>query len=191
MVLSDNQERLLSAVRAAADRLPVGGCATTEELGRVHDRTRAPIGADAARKVMGRLEKRSLVSGAGSGAQRTWRLTGAGLELIDDVRPPKSGAQSGDTVGRGYTVLEELTLSDLLDRRSEQGSVDSDVLVYVVAGTVDARNTEHAYRQIAKQVYAPRQHLDGVVTIRSVAIDGKRWKVTPVNVKADTTVTIG
>ena len=205
--LTDNQERLLAALRAEGE----GEFLTTEQLGRVRDRYRQQITTDSARKVMGRLEDRGLVSGEGSGRERKWWLTDAGVELINLARPPRSESESGES-GRPYTVLEETTLAALLTRalaphvandpdsreRLERVSLllqieEVDRQVYVVVGEVEARNTEHAFRQVAKDVYADRaaQSDEEVLTVQSVAVDGKRWKVVPVNVKADPRVTIG
>lgn len=181
--LSDNQERVLAFVRG---RRP-----TTAQLATVRDRGRNPLG-DAARKVAGRLEDRGLLVGEGAGATRVWWLTPAGTELIDELRPPSTRSKSNGAPSRPYVVLEQTTLHELVDRGDGR-----DLVVYVVAAEVEARNTEHAYRQVAKSVYGVRasQHdlwdEDGEYVVPSVAIDGGRWKVEQVTPKQDISVSIG
>lgn len=192
--LSDNQQRLMAAIR---DTDPAWQ--TTEQLGAVRDRDRQQLGADAARKAMGRLESRDLAEGEGNGKARRWWLTAAGLDAINELRPPKSEVESG-AEGRTYTVLEQTTLHTLMERCAVGDVLEDlaaifeeleDQQVFVIAGVVTARNTEHAFRQVGKDVYGRRDYDDDVVSVPSVAVDGKRWKVVPVNVKAEPTVTIG
>lgn len=205
--LSDNQERVLAFIRGTGPD-GRGGCSGAK-LETVRDRARNPLG-DAARKVAGRLESRGLVRGEGSGAGRWWWLTPAGLELIDEIRPRSAGSKSNGTPSRPYVVLEQTTLAELLVRELGDaaaaavlegvGAHDEDLRtseVYVIAAEVEARNTEHAYRQVAKGVYGVRasQHdlwdEDGEYVVPSVAIDGGRWKVELVKPKQDISVSIG
>lgn len=199
--LTDNQERLLAAIRAEQGRNPRVAL-TSAALGQVRDRHRNPLG-DAARKVAGRLESRGLIASDGHGAGRTWALTDAGQALIDERQPVSAGSQSDGPRLRPYVVLEQTTLGELYSRyaRENGGLLELDdvraVEVYVIVAEPQARNTEHAYRQVAKEVYGPRasQHdlwdEEGVYEVSSVAIDASRWKVEQVRPKQDISVSIG
>ena len=199
--LSDNQLRLMVAIRDSES------LQSTAMLGTVRTRDRSAIGADAARKVLLRAEARGLVTGEGVGQERTWNLTPEGRAAVDELRPARAGGDDATGV-RGYVVLEELQLAELVLRLvAGQQSVPAEVLealaehkVYVPAASVTARNTEHAFRQVAKTVY---RHRDGgwredpededgeVLTVPSIAIDEKRFKVQPVNARRGLTVSVG
>lgn len=192
--LSDNQVRVMAVLRDGEQPL------TTERLGRVRDRGRNPLGSDAVRKLLTRLQARNLVTGDGTGATREWRLTDLGEAAINEAKPPKTGVESAGTDGRPYTVLEQTSLHALIERCSKADALEdlaafleeiADAEVYVIAGQTEARNTEHAFRKVAKEVYADRESDDGEVTVPSVAIDGKRWKITPVRVFSEPSVAIG
>lgn len=194
--LSDNQLRLMAAIRDSES------VQNTAMLGTIRTRDRSQIGADAARKVLLRAEARGLVTGDGVGQDRTWSLTPSGLAAVDELRPARAGEDASGV--RGYVVLEELQLAELVGRLAV---VDSEVLdalgdqqVYVVAASVTARNTEHAFRQAAKTVYAGRTtgwqedpaNEDGeILTVPSIAIDEKRWRAEPVNARRGVTVSVG
>lgn len=194
--LSDNQERLMVALRRAP-----GGELTTREAGNVRDKQRKPIGADNARKALGRLEDRDLVAGAGAGMDRRWQLQSGGVTLINDLRPPADN--EGDSPQRPYYVLEEVSLHALLrgrmqlalgnaERNAEDGIDVEDFLagiefdtVYVKVATVDARNGTHAYRQVGKA------HYRGKPTPTLVAVADRMFKPRPVHVSDDPSVSVG
>jgi hypothetical protein len=206
--VSDNQLRLMAAIRDAHPQVQ-----TSEFLGQVRNRERQPIGYDNARKQLGRLESRDtpLVHGEGAGRQRTWGLTATGLELINELSPARP---NGASSVRPYVVLEELEIRELVRRLIHAGdysavdgidteavlaALPDDFAVYAVAERVEARNTEHAYRQVAKGVfrrqseyYEVRQNDDGddVFTVPAVAVDAKRFQSKELDVNLDATVTI-
>lgn len=195
--LSDNQERLMVALRRASE-----GTLTTREAGKVRDKQRKPIGADNARKALGRLLERELVAGDGSGMNRCWRLQSAGTEMINELRPPAEN--EGESPQRPYFVLQELTLGELLLSRLqlpvdgqggdlEEGTTDIDRIleilgddpVYVKIDTVDARNGTHAYRQVGKK------HYQGKPTPTLVAVADRMFQPKPVHVSDDPSVSVG
>lgn len=201
--LSDNQLRLMAAIRDSES------VQNTAMLGTIRTRDRSQIGADAARKVLLRAEARGLVTGEGVGQDRTWSLTPSGLAAVDELRPARAGEDASGV--RGYVVLEEIQLAELVGRLV--AAADNEELpfgevldalgaqqVYVVAASVTARNTEHAFRQAAKTVYAARTtgwqedpaNEDGeILTVPSIAIDEKRWRTEPVNARRGVTVSVG
>lgn len=191
--LSDNQERLMVALRRAP-----GGELTTREAGNVRDKQRKPIGADNARKALGRLEDRDLVAGEGAGMDRSWQLQSRGLALINELRPPADN--EGESPQRPYYVLEELSLGALLSARLQlrlddaadaalgiDGLLDAigDDTVYIKVATVDARNGTHAYRQVGKA------HYRGKPTPTLVAVADRMFKPRPVHVSDDPSVSVG
>jgi hypothetical protein len=107
-------------------------------------------------------------------------------------QPPEDDQRVDDT--RVYVVLEEADLGSLVatvlhDAGESLTEAQSDALrgldVYQPAGQVDARNTEHALRMVAKARY----RADGVTTLVPVAL--RSWKPTPVTTHADTKVSVG
>lgn len=171
--LSDRQKRLLVRL--------LDGPATTAALA-AH--VEAPAGAT--RKVLSRLESRALLSGEGAGAKRTWTLTEHGSAQAKFHSP-----DAEKTPGRPYTILEQMTLRELYERLESDPTYDeNDVTLYVVASQVTARNTEHAFRQVARQMADRVEDAEGVV-VPLLAIDEKRWRVTPITVKNNLSVSIG
>lgn len=205
---SENQLRLMAAIRDSES------VQTTEMLGTIRTRERSQLGADAARKALGRLESRdpAPVRGEGSGKDRSWILTDFGVEVITELRPKREGEDA--TGVRSYVLLEETSLRGAIEALLEGSGVtglDGDTLewllsqgetaqMYEVVGTVDARNTEHAFRQVAKAVYAARdtgweqdpENPEGeLLTVPTIAIDGKRWRPQPVKSRRSVTVSVG
>ncbi len=163
--LTNNQSILLSAVLDAPQ--------TTSQLGALLNEHDAPFG-DSARPAMARMEKRGLVYGEGVGSTREWTAVVAparealGLSSLDSTR---------DSGLRGYVVLEQVRIEDLEMKHG---------FVYVKVAEVTGRNTEHAYRQAAKDVYADS---DGSPTL--VAIAEKQFRPITVRVQTRQTVTMG
>lgn len=194
--LTDQQTAILVAVRDA-EQPP-----TARKVGEI-----VSVSENAARKKLTRLARRTpgLVQHCGTisddaawadGTTR-WELTPAGHQLVGY----KSRVESQNGDGRQYTVLEQTALSDLVFRLLEKAnvSVDTELVrealdaetVFAVAGEVTARNTDHAFRQIAKDVYAQRDCDDDEIVVPSVAVDGKRWRIVPVRVRTTSSVTLG
>lgn len=206
--LSDNQLRLMATIRDSES------VQTTELLGSIRTRERTQLGADAARKALGRLESRdpALVRGEGSGRGRSWWLTEQGLAAVNELRPARD-ADEGATGIRGYVLVEETTLAEVIEallKGSQVAGLDGDTLewlleqgrtcpLYEVVGSFKARNTEHAFRQVAKGIYGQREdgwrpdpESDGeVLTVPTIAIDDKRWRTVPVRAKRSLTVSVG
>ncbi len=163
--LTPNQTTLLTAV--------VTSPATTEDLAAMHNQHGHPFGENAARAAMTRMEKRGFVVGEGQGLSRLWTAEAParealGLPSLDSTR---------DSGLRGYVVLEQVAIADL---EMDEG------FVYVKVAEVTGRNTEHAYRQAAKDVYADS---DGSPTL--VAIAEKQFRPITVRVQTRQTVTMG
>lgn len=167
--MTPNQTILLSAVLDAPR--------TTAQLAEMRKDDGYAFGEDAARAAMKRLENRGLVTGEGQGFSRLWAAIEAparealGLPTLDSTR---------DNGYRGYVVLEERRAADLEDL------ADDDV-VYVKVAEVNGRNTEHAYRQAAKDVYADSDTAEPTL----VAIADKQWRPVPVRVRTRQTVSLG
>lgn len=185
--LSDNQQRLMVALRRNEEL-------STADAGGVRDRHREHLGGDVARKILSRLESRDLVSGEGRGGARRWRLTDAGLGLLDEIAP--AGDRDGSPE-RPYHVLEELSLGALVRARLESlghtpedvdqvvGSIyQIDTLLYFRVDTVVAANGAHAYRQVAKRHYKDKP----VPTL--VAVADRMFKPRKVKVNDDPSVSI-
>jgi DNA-binding PadR family transcriptional regulator len=170
--LSDNQVRLMAALRKT------GGSATTRALGAVRDAGRMALGADAARKVLGRLEARGLVAGDGKGTSRVWILTEAGRELLEAARPSRD-SEDGSPV-RTYYVFEQVELEELLRRlevEHDPMSLPDDVVVYRRVADVEARNTTHAYRIAGAEVFAGRDVRPMCVAVADRMFQPKRLRV--------------
>lgn len=173
--MTPNQTILLTAVLRAPR--------TTAQLADLQNASGCPFGEDAARSAMKRLEHRGLVSGEGHGVHREWTAIEAparealGLPSLDSTR---------ENSYRGYVVLEEvklgeIELEDLLILAGDEG------VVYVKVAEVTGRNTEHAYRQAAKDVYADSATAEPVL----VAVADKQWRPIPVRVQTRQTVSLG
>lgn len=189
--MTPNQMILLRAVCAATSPL------TTAELSLLATEHGPAFGENAARNAMSRMEARGLVAGSGKGRAKTWTPTPSAHELVGEIVPDDQDG-SLESHLRTYIVLEQLSLAavvaDLLPEGfvlSEHGAVDIMAIldgrdVYERIVEVTARNTEHAYRQAAKQVYG-----DGDAAPTLVAIAEKQWKPTEVRVNTRQTVSIG
>ena len=173
--LTENQTILLSAVFEAPR--------TTAQLADMNNHHGYVFGENAARAAMSRMEKRGLVSGEGHGVHREWTAIEAparealGLPSLDFTR---------DSGLRSYVVLEETRIGDLID--SDGAPIDSDGVVYVKVAEVTGRNTEHAYRQAAKEAY-PSNGADSSPVL--VAIAEKQFRPTTVRVQTRQTVSLG
>ena len=168
--LTENQTILLSAVFEAPR--------TTAQLADMNNHHGYVFGENAARAAMSRMEKRGLVSGAGHGVHREWTAIDTparealGLPSLDLTR---------DSGLRSYVVLEEVELTKLTADPNSAG------MVYVKVAEVTGRNTEHAYRQAAKDVYGDGADSSPVL----VAIAEKQFRPTTVRVQTRQTVSLG
>ena len=167
--LTPNQATLLTAV--------VTSPATTEDLAHMQNKHGLPFGENAARAAMARLERRGLVAGEGHGLSRLWvaeppARAALGLPSLDSTR---------DSGLRGYVVLEEVKMEDLLG-----AGAGLDGVVYMKVAEVVGRNTEHAYRQAAKDAYA---NSDASPVL--VAIAEKQFRPITVRVQTRQTVSMG
>lgn len=123
-------------------------------------------------------------------------------EETDDERAKREAAAAADggSPTRTYVVLEELDLHAAVSQTLESRGVEfdqavlepildalEDAPVYVKVATAVARNTEHAFRQIAKSVYGGGDVDEPVL----VAVAIKMFQPTPVNVNNTQTVSIG
>lgn len=171
--MTPNQTILLRAVLTSP--------ATTEDLAAMPKDNGDEFGENAARSAMKRLEHAGLVAGEGQGRSRLWRAIEAparealGLPSLDSTR---------DNGYRGYVVLEEVKLSDLI---ADGKPVDPDGVVYVKVAEVNGRNTEHAYRQAAKEAFADNDNAAPIL----VAVADKQWRPIPVRVQTRQTVSLG
>lgn len=180
--LTDNQAILLKAIVTAYGP-------TTLDLSGVLKANGDVFGPDAARNALKRMEDRNLILGTGGGTARSWAATSAGRELALEL-----GFGSGDedeSPVRRYVVLEELQVSQLVARLGveltpEQVDALKERQVYVQVALPEARNTEHAYRQTAKSVFADA---DSEPTL--VAVATKMWRPTPVRIQTRQTVSVG
>ena len=172
--LTNNQQILLHAV--------LDSPRTTSQLGAILNEHGSPFG-DAARPAMARMEKRGLVVGEGVGSTREWTALDAparaalGLPSLDSTR---------DSGLRGYVVLEEVKLDEIeMDDLAALASRGGGA-VYVKVAEVVGRNTEHAYRQAAKDAYA---NSDAAPVL--VAIAEKQFRPITVRVQTRQTVSMG
>lgn len=180
--LTDNQAILLKAI--VTEYGP-----TTLDLSARLKANGDSFGPDAARNALKRMEDRNLILGTGGGTGRSWAATSAGRELALEL-----GFGSGDedeSPVRRYVVLEELQVSQLVARLGveltpEQVDALKERQVYVQVALPEARNTEHAYRQTAKSVFADA---DSEPTL--VAVATKMWRPTPVRIQTRQTVSVG
>lgn len=163
---------------------------TSAELG-----VRFGTSTDAARKVMNRLESRSLVKGDGTGARRVWGATAPGRAL--------AGEEETETPVRPYRVFEETGLDRVVGAVIEDSGVQVNeaqrgwlnelmgVLAKVpgvrLVHECEARNTEHACRQAGK---AYDDEL-AVEVVQMVAVPANNWKSKPVRIKTRREVSVG
>lgn len=189
--LSPQQVAALHVLRAA-------GSITTAEF-----RERVGATDDQARNLLARLEKRGCISGDGKGRTRVWTyVTSEELEIaLGPAEEPGAGdtrnGSSPETGIRMYVVLEERRLDELVaEILDEAGSALTDEQVSALhdAGVIFdhvadplARNTEHALRSAAKEVYdvAPEARP------RMVAVASRMFQVEEVTVQNRQTVSIG
>lgn len=190
--MTPNQIILL---RAACGTVPP----TTADLALLLNEHGDSFGENAARNAMSRMEARGLVQGVGRGKMRAWMPTTEGRALFAQLEPE---APAESTL-RGYVVLEECSLANVIrDRLPDQwaptlafgasgalqdllDTVDT-MLVYARVADVTARNTEHAYRQAAKSIYA-----DGDNSPTLIAVAEKQWRPTEVRIQTRQTVSVG
>lgn len=119
-------------------------------------------------------------------------------ETDEERRAREEAEAKAETAVRTYVVLEELSLAAAIEQNVAAGQFDAGYLdpildalqevgVYIKVATPVSRNTEHAYRQAAKDVYAGGDVDEPVL----VAVAAKMFQPTPVKITNRQTVSIG
>lgn len=141
-------------------------------------------------------------AGSQSGGKQQVLDEGSG-ELRDETDEEQAkregtGVEPEGSPTRTYIVLEEITLAAHVQQVLGEAVAEAllepllDALegvdpIYVKVATPIARNTEHAHRQTAKDVYKDVE----VEEVELVAVAAKNFQPTPVNVNNRQTVSIG
>jgi hypothetical protein len=128
-------------------------------------------------------------------------LNDAGDGLRDETEEEKERREAGGSPTRTYVVLEQGSLRDAIEQHLPSDAVGVDdqgvlevileelegIEVYFKVATPLSRNTEHAFRQAAKEVYADSEVDEPVL----VAVAAKMFQPTPVEVNNSQTVRVG
>lgn len=190
--LSPQQVHALRALRAA-------GSMTTEAFIRdVPGFNGYPITEDQARNLLNRLEKRGHLAGDGKGRTRVWTyVSSPEVEEVLGAPPASRPARDPETALRTYVVLERRNLDELVGEICEEAGVDVspgvlDALAQAEAvfdrvADPEARNTEHALRTAAKEVYGDVPEADPAM----VAVASRMFQIETVKVRNSQTVSIG
>jgi hypothetical protein len=192
--LSPNQVQALKVLRAA-------GSMTTQAFIDAAPSSNGLVihTEDQARNLLARLEKRGHLAGDGHGRTRVWTYVHSPeLEAVLGAPPAKRPARDPETALRTYVVLERRRLDEFVDEiLGEAGAGEltedqADALAQAEAvfdrvDTPEARNTEHALRTAAKEVYGHVNEADPEM----VAVASRMFQVEVVKVRNSQTVSIG
>jgi hypothetical protein len=198
-MLSPNQAILLNAIaHATAPVSATALMAMRKDNGDV-------FGESAARNACKRMESNGWIVSSGVGQTRTFAPTHQGNSVLAEYAPlppqtpppatngthPASSDSGPKKQPRPYNVLEELTLAEVYDElfrafEEENGNPPSreeirmlmdGKQVYDLVAVPQARNTEHALRQVAREIYAESGEPPTLI-----AVAGKMWQPTKVYV---------
>jgi hypothetical protein len=192
--LSPNQVQALKVLRAA-------GSMTTQAFIDAAPSSNGLVihTEDQARNLLARLEKRGHLAGDGHGRTRVWTYVHSPeLEEVLGAPATQRPARDPETALRTYVVLERRRLDELVDEvLGEAGAGEltedqADALAQAEAvfdrvDTPEARNTEHALRTAAKEVYGHVNEADPEM----VAVASRMFQVEVVKVRNSQTVSIG